>query len=83
MVATFERAVEISVVALEIYVLLGFLFALLFVTLGVQRVDTQTRNAPFGFRAIIFPGVIALWPLFLRRWYQGSPDPPIERSPHR
>lgn len=83
MVVTFERAVEISVVALEIYLVLGVLFALLFVPLGVQRVDTQARSAPFSFRAIIFPGVMALWPLLLRRWYQGAPDPPVERNPHR
>ena len=83
MVATFERAVEISVTALEIYVLLGLLFALLFVTRGVQRVDTQAHNAPLGFRLIIIPGAVALWPLLLRRWYQGLPEPPVERNPHR
>lgn len=83
MVATFERAVEISVAALEIYVLLGFLFALFFITRGVQRVDTQARNASIGFRLIILLGVLAFWPLLLRRWRQGLPDPPVERNPHR
>jgi hypothetical protein len=83
MVATFERAVEISVTALEIYVLLGFLFALFFITRGVQRVDTQARSASVGFRLIILPGVVAFWPLLLRRWRRGLPDPPVERNPHR
>ena len=83
MVATFERAVEISFLILGRYVLLGFLFALLFVTRGVQRVDTQAHNAPLGFRLIIFPGVGAFWPLLLQRWLEGSPDPPVERNSHR
>jgi len=83
MVATFERGVQVSVLALEIYVLLGLLFALFFVTRGVQRIDTQAHHAPIGFRVIIFPGVVAFWPLLLRRWLQGLPDSPAERNPHR
>ncbi|MCI0352764.1 MAG: hypothetical protein L0Z53_25360 [Acidobacteriales bacterium] len=82
MVATFERGVQISLLALEIYVLLGVLFALLFVTRGVQSIDTQAHNAPIGFRLIIFPGVVAFWPLLFRRWLQGLSDPPVERNPH-
>lgn len=83
MAGIFERAVEISLSALGAYAVLGFLFGGLFVTRGVQRVDTQARNAPIGFRLIIFPGVVAFWPLLLRRWLAGAVDPPVERNAHR
>ena len=83
MAGRFEHAVEISLLILGAYAALGFLFALLFVTRGVQRIDTQAHNAPLGFRMIIFPGVVAFWPLLLRRWLAGATEPPVERNPHR
>jgi hypothetical protein len=83
MAGIFEHAVGIALAALGVYAALGCLFALLFVTRGVHQVDTQARNAPLGFRVIILPGVIAFWPLLMRRWIGGNPEPPVERSPHR
>ena len=52
------------------------------VTAGVQRVDPEARGAGFGFRTLIFPGVVAFWPLLLRRWVGGATEPPPERNPH-
>ena len=83
MAGTFELAVEISLSVLGGYALLGFLFAVPFAIRGVERIDTQAHNAPLGFRLIIFPGVVAFWPLLLRRWLGGKPEPPVERNPHR
>lgn len=50
------------------YLIAGLLFGLVFVTRGVDRVDAQAREAGWGFRAVIVPGVVALWPLLLLRW---------------
>lgn len=50
----------------------GLLFAMAFVTSGIHRVDPNTRGAGWGFRLIITPGVIALWPLLLRRWLRAG-----------
>lgn len=66
-----------------IYAWLGLLFALAFVSIGVTRVDMQARGAGWGFRLLILPGVVALWPLFLRRWLQGAAGPPSEINAHR
>lgn len=80
------RAEEIAgwfVLALEAYAALGFVFAVLFVARGAQRVDSQAVGAGWGFRVLILPGVAAFWPLLLRRWIRGAGDPPLERSPHR
>ena len=50
------------------YVLAGVLFAVPFVFLGVGKIDPRASGAGAGFRVLIFPGVVVLWPLVLRRW---------------
>jgi hypothetical protein len=54
--------------AITAYVSLGMLFAAAFVSIGIATVDPVARGASAGFRLMIFPGVTALWPLFLKRW---------------
>ena len=66
-----------------VYAAAGFLFALVFVFKGVGRIDPAAREARIGFRLLILPASIALWPILLRRWLSGARQPPEERSPHR
>jgi hypothetical protein len=56
----------------SLYGMTGLLFAVAFVTLGVGHVDPAARRAPPGFRLLIFPGSLALWPLLLRKWMTSS-----------
>ena len=70
------------VVLLLVYLGLGALFALPFVLVGINRIDAVARESKWGFRVMIFPGSVALWPLLLRRWWLGLP-PPEERTAHR
>ena len=77
-----ERLVAALVTALEVYLGIGLLFALLFVIWGVGRIDPQARGGTWGFRLLILPGTVALWPLLARRWLRGL-APPTERSAHR
>ena len=79
---SFEEIATWLVRALGVYAGLGVLFAVAFVTRGVERVDPAAKGATWGFRLVILPGVTALWPLLLRRWIQGAP-PPVERTAHR
>ena len=67
---------------LEVYLLLGMLFAGPFVLRGVGRIDSVAAKGTWGFRLIIVPGVIALWPVLLRRWRRGE-SAPEERNAHR
>jgi len=62
---------------------LGFFFALAFVTKGVGRIDPGAHGAPWTFRVLIFPATVALWPLLARRWKSGQTEPPEERNAHR
>lgn len=66
-----------------IYFGAGLLFGLWFVIAGVGRVDPVARQGSPGFRALILPGVAALWPLFASRLLRGVAVPPDEHTPHR
>jgi len=79
MTATAEAIVNL----LTAYAAIGLAFAILFVTVGIHRVDTQARGSGLGFRLIILPGVAALWPLLLSRWVRGVSEPPVESNAHR
>jgi hypothetical protein len=63
-----EQVAELLVGAAGAYVAAGIAFAAAFLTWGVSRVDPVARHGTLGFRLIILPGVIALWPLLLVRW---------------
>jgi hypothetical protein len=59
---------EILVGTMTWYAAAGVVFAIVFVARGVSRVDEHAAGAGLGFRMIIFPGVVALWPFLLSRW---------------
>lgn len=71
------------VYALGLYVLIGVVIGVPFVLFGVQRIDPSAAGATPGFRAIILPGVIALWPFILKRWRGDEANPPSECNAHR
>lgn len=78
MVAVVEWIVRL----LALYVAAGMVFAVPFVIRGVNVVDPVARESTWGFRLIVLPGVVALWPLLAKRWAGGGP-PPVERNAHR
>ena len=73
---------EILVLAIEIYLVVGVLFGIAFVTRGVQAIDHAAEGTGWGFRLIILPGVAVFWPLLLRRWIRKA-QPAQERNAHR
>lgn len=54
----------------------GVLFAPLFLWRGVPRVDEAARSGTWGFRLMIAPGVVMLWPWAARIWARGNTGPP-------
>lgn len=68
---------------LEIYAVIGVVFAIYFVALGISKVDRLAHGSGIGFRLLVFPGSAALWPLLLLRLLRASGDPPEEGNPHR
>ena len=72
-----------AVAALGVYVAAGVLFALWFVLRGVPRVDRDAQDGSLGFRILIFPASVALWPLLLARSIRGGGEAPPECNAHR
>jgi hypothetical protein len=64
--------VELILSGVALYAAAGAVFALLFLSLGLTRIDNGAKDAGLVFRLMILPGVIALWPLMLVRWLVGG-----------
>ena len=73
---------DLLVQLLLAYTIFGAGFGVLFVVRGVDRIDPAAREGTWGFRLLILPGTVALWPWLLLRWVRGT-QPPIERNAHR
>ena len=51
-----------------VYLACGLLVGVLFVLRGVERIDGATGGTSLGFRLLILPGSVALWPLMAAKW---------------
>ncbi len=60
------------IVAAEIYGGIGALVAAWFLLVRIERDDAMARGA-YGFRPLLVPGLVMLWPLVL--WRVGAPAP--------
>ena len=70
-------------ILISAYVLGGLAFAVPFVLVGVGKIDPHAAHGSAGFRLLIFPGTVMLWPLLARRWLKGIHTPPEEKNAHR
>ncbi|MCI0697383.1 hypothetical protein L0337_35925 [candidate division KSB1 bacterium] len=75
--------VNLLLIGFGIYLGLGLIFALFFVTKGVGKIDPTAKAGTISFRLLIIPGTMAFWPLLAKRWWQGMNEPPEEKNPHR
>lgn len=61
-------AVNIALMGGLVYLLAGVIFAIFFLSKGIGKVDASVHGSGFGFRMIIFPGTVALWPVLWHKW---------------
>src|SRR5579859_8127701 len=66
-----------------VYLLFGLAFAIPFAWFGVSKIDPHANHGSWGFRLLIIPGTMALWPLLFKRWAGGAKEPLGERNAHR
>ena len=64
---------ELFVILLGLYAAIGVLFAICFLTRGIDQMDPVSKGSGIGFRLILLPGVTALWPVLLLRWVGKGP----------
>jgi hypothetical protein len=57
------------------YLAAGAVFAAAFVARGVSSIDPAAAGMPWSARLLIFPGVAALWPLMLVKWWRQRVPP--------
>ena len=57
--------IDIFLLTLVLYLLIGLLFSVYFYTKGARQIDEGTQNTPWHFKAIIFPGVVLFWSVLL------------------
>lgn len=75
--------VALCLILLAVYLLCGCVFAVPFSWVGVGKIDPHAIKGSWGFRLLIIPGTIMLWPLLARRWFAGVHEPPEENNAHR
>ena len=74
---------QLLVDVLKGYAAAGALFGALLLWRWVGRVDPAAAHATWGFRVLVFPGVVLFWPLFVTRLLRGATAPPDEWTAHR
>lgn len=68
----------------QAWLLAGAGVGVAFLLLGLDRIDPAARGA-YGFRPLLLPGLVLLWPLALWRWLAPSPakEPSLRRRHKR
>lgn len=59
---------ESIILVVKLWGLAGLAVACAFLTRGIQSIDPDARGA-IGFRPLLVPGIMVLWPLVLWRWW--------------
>lgn len=84
-----KSLVELALSLAGIYLACGVVFAVPFHQWGLHQMDAGAHGTGLGFRLLITPGIIALWPLLALRWgrlaraenFLGDQEAPV--SPRR
>jgi len=63
-----ETVINIILLISAIYLLIGILFSIIFLSIGIKVMDEGAHGTGIGFKLIILPGCIIFWPVLLRKW---------------
>ncbi len=62
------HVIELVVAIIGVYFAIGIVFAVVFVSTGIRKVDPITASSSVGFRTLTLPGTAMLWPIMLAKW---------------
>ena len=63
-----ESTIAILGTAAGVYLIVGAVVAIPLHLAGLRRIDPAVTDSGIGFRMLVTPGMVALWPLLLVRW---------------
>ena len=63
-----ESIIQVLIYVFSGYLLIGLAFSVLFYMKGLSKIDKNAIGSTLGFKLIIFPGVLMLWPFLLTKW---------------
>ena len=64
--------VQLALVALGVYLLVGLVFGVVFALAGSVRIDPAAGRTTARVRVLFVPGAAALWPVVLMTWLNGA-----------
>ncbi|MBI1337865.1 MAG: hypothetical protein GC164_13015 [Phycisphaera sp.] len=64
---------DFIVLIITLYAVAGVIVALPLVLKGITKIDPTAEGSTWGFRVVIFPACVALWPMMLTRWARARP----------
>lgn len=65
-------AINIFLICLALYFLIGFLFGLYFITIGATRIDPLMKDTKKKVRFLLFPGVMVTWPFLIGKLFKSK-----------
>ena len=80
MPTTIAAVIEMVVL---VYLILGLLLALPLAMVGIRRIDPAAESSTIGFRVLVIPSCVILWPWFLVQLLERRRQPPVEKNRHR
>lgn len=63
-----ESIVGILFSLFALYLLVGLIFYFIFLSKGMKTIDDATDGVKVGFKLLILPGTLLLWPFLLAKW---------------
>lgn len=70
-----ESIAVFSLTLLGGYAAAGVAFAIAFQLCGLAHIDAAAARGSLGFRLVITPGIVALWPVLSLRWLRATRAP--------
>ena len=64
--------IDIFLGFLAFYAAFGLLFGLYFLFIGATKIDPLLTESKKGVRVLLFPGVMATWPLFVKKAFKSK-----------
>jgi hypothetical protein len=62
------NVITFILIAAGLYLVAGLFFCAALLKSGLSTLDPGTRNSEIGFRLLIIPGILVLWPLVWKKW---------------